>query len=73
MKSKILILIITYGIQSGLLGQNLEIEPYEFITKAKDTINAELVTFNVREDRINGGIDSIQLSFIRFKSTNPNP
>lgn len=73
MKSKILILSITYGIQSVLLGQNLEIEPYEFITKAKDTVNAELGTFNVREDRINGGIDSIQLSFIRFKSTNPNP
>ncbi|MEM6721707.1 MAG: alpha/beta fold hydrolase [Bacteroidota bacterium] len=53
--------------------QQLTIKPYEFISRAKDTVQAELGTFKVIEDRTNGKNDSIQLSFIRFKSTNPNP
>jgi pimeloyl-ACP methyl ester carboxylesterase len=53
--------------------QNLTIEPYEFISRAKDTVQAELGTFSVVEDRLNGKNDSIKLSFVRFKSTNPNP
>ncbi len=73
MKIKILILIITFGFETALLGQNLEIKHYQLISKAKDTLNAELGTFKVIEDRENGRADSIQLSFVRFKSTNPNP
>jgi pimeloyl-ACP methyl ester carboxylesterase len=53
--------------------QNLQLEPYLFISKAKDTVQAELGTFNVLEDRTNNSQDSIKLSFVRFKSTNPKP
>ncbi|MFP2996038.1 alpha/beta fold hydrolase [Spongiivirga sp. MCCC 1A20706] len=48
-------------------------KPYEFVSKAKDTVQAELGTFKVLEDRSTNTNDSIRLSFIRFKSTNPNP
>jgi pimeloyl-ACP methyl ester carboxylesterase len=56
-----------------LSSQNLKIESYEFISRAKDTVQSELGTFYVLEDRTDNSKDSIQLSFIRFKSTNPNP
>ncbi|WP_339708252.1 alpha/beta fold hydrolase [uncultured Kriegella sp.] len=58
---------------SVLLGQRLKLESYQFVSKAHDTVQAELGSFKVLEDRTNGGSDSIQLSFIRFKSTNPKP
>ncbi|MEM6684817.1 MAG: alpha/beta hydrolase [Bacteroidota bacterium] len=66
-------LFVYLCICSSLHAQKLTISPYEFISRAKDTVQAELGTFNVIEDRTNGKNDSIQLSFIRFKSTNPNP
>ncbi|NBB89194.1 MAG: alpha/beta fold hydrolase [Bacteroidetes bacterium] len=56
-----------------LFGQRLKIEPYEFISKANDTVAAELGSFQVLEDRTKGTSDSIKLSFVRFKSTNPAP
>ncbi len=56
-----------------LFGQDLKIKPYTFISKAKDTVQAELATFYVLEDRTNNSQDSIKLSFVRFKSTNSNP
>ncbi len=56
-----------------LTGQSLKVEPYEFISRSKDTVQAELGSFKVLEDRNNESLDSIQLSFVRFKSTNPNP
>ncbi|NNM19000.1 MAG: alpha/beta fold hydrolase [Croceitalea sp.] len=59
--------------QAIVFGQQLQIEPYLFISRAKDTVQAELGTFNVLEDRRNGSNDSIKLSFVRFTSTNPNP
>lgn len=66
----ILILILSNTI---LFGQNLKMESYEFISKAQDTVKADLGTFYVLKDRTNSSQDSIKLSFIRFKSTNPNP
>lgn len=73
MKLKISVSLLILGTQTIFWGQNLEIKPYEFISKAQDTVQAELGTFKVIEDRANGGEDSIQLSYVRFKSTNPNP
>jgi len=66
-------ILIYFCVPAILCAQNLTITPYEFISRAKDTVQAELGTFKVIEDRTNGKNDSIQLSFIRFKSTNPNP
>ena len=73
MKLKTVIFFVLILSQTILFGQDFKIEPYEFISKAKDTVQAELGTFNVLEDRTNNSQDSIKLSFIRFKSTNPNP
>lgn len=55
------------------IGQTLLLEPYQFISRAQDTVQAERGTFKVLEDRTANQGDSIELSFIRFKSTNPNP
>ena len=73
MKLKSVIFFILILSQSILFGQDLKIEPYAFISKAKDTVQAELATFYVLEDRTNNSQDSIKLSFVRFKSINPNP
>ncbi len=51
----------------------LKLEPYLFVSNSEDTVQAERGTFMVRENRAKKSIDLIQLSFIRFKSTNPNP
>ncbi|MEO1514055.1 MAG: alpha/beta fold hydrolase [Bacteroidota bacterium] len=72
MKSNITFLLF-FCIHSFLLGQNLTIEAFEFVSRAKDTVQAELGTFQVLEERSGEQTDSIQLSFVRFKSTNPNP
>jgi len=70
---KITLITFAFSKQFALLAQTKAIQPYKFITMAKDTVDAELGTFTVLEDRAQTGKDSIQLSFIRFKSTNPNP
>ncbi|RFN59387.1 alpha/beta fold hydrolase [Marixanthomonas ophiurae] len=59
--------------QNLIFSQQLEIKPYEFITTSNDTVQAERGTFKVKENREKAFSDSIQLSFIRFKSTNPSP
>lgn len=51
----------------------LKLEPYLFISNSQDTVQAERGTFKVLENRTKNSTDSIQLSFIRFKSTNPDP
>lgn len=51
----------------------LTLKPYLFTSAAHDTVAAELGTFKVLENRIAAHSDSITLSFIRFKSTNPHP
>ncbi|MEN1786337.1 MAG: hypothetical protein AAGF77_14550, partial [Bacteroidota bacterium] len=70
--NKLILLLIVF-IQGGLSAQQLKIEPFEFISKKGDTINSELGTFYVLEDRNKKSLDSIKLNFVRFKSTNPNP
>lgn len=51
MKLKISASLLILGVQTIFWGQNLEIKPYEFISKTQDTVQAELGTFNVIEDR----------------------
>lgn len=70
---KFLTAIILFFIQNLIFGQQLEVKPYEFITASNDTVQAERGTFKVKENREKTKSDSIKLSFIRFKSTNPNP
>lgn len=53
--------------------QKIAIEPYLFINKQKDTIQAELGKFIVPENRNNPNGKQLALSFVRFKSTNPTP
>lgn len=67
------ILALLLSNQTQTLAQELTIEPYEFISAAKDTVQAERGTFMVKENRTIANSRKIQLSFIRFKSTNPNP
>lgn len=73
MKSQILTLLFTLSISSYMLGQELKLEPYTFISQKNDKVQAEKGTFYVPTSRSSGVSDSIQLTFIRFKSTNPNP
>ncbi|MEM9921922.1 MAG: alpha/beta fold hydrolase [Bacteroidota bacterium] len=72
MKKVCFVLTILFHTQIAF-SQDLQLQPYEFVSKAKDTIQAELGTFKVLEDRTGGKSDSIALSFVRFKSTNPTP
>ncbi|MEL6673085.1 MAG: alpha/beta fold hydrolase [Bacteroidota bacterium] len=65
--------LFLFLIHAATYGQQLSLSPYEFVSRAKDTVQAELGTFKVLEDRTNGKNDSIPLSFVRFKSTHPNP
>ncbi|MGB3607597.1 MAG: alpha/beta fold hydrolase [Psychroserpens sp.] len=67
------IIIIMLLIQAQCLSQHLKLEPYQFVSQAGDTVQAEKGAFKVLEDRRHGYSDSISLQFIRFKSTNPNP
>jgi pimeloyl-ACP methyl ester carboxylesterase len=48
-------------------------EPYVFEAANKQKVNAELGRFVVRENRRNPQSRLIELAFVRFKSTSPNP
>jgi len=48
-------------------------EPYPFESKSGKTVEAELGTFSVPENRAIANSGNIDLYFVRFKSTNPNP
>ncbi len=51
------------------LGQQLEVKPYQLISQNKDTVEAELCKFRVPLDRTNDQLDSIEIHFVRLKST----
>jgi pimeloyl-ACP methyl ester carboxylesterase len=53
--------------------QTLEVSPHLFVSDKKDTVHAELCKLNVQENRTRQNSKTIAISFIRFKSTNPNP
>ncbi|MBA3284218.1 MAG: alpha/beta fold hydrolase [Nitrosopumilus sp.] len=54
-------------------GQQLKIKPYQLISKNKDTVSSELNTFKVPLDRTKTFGDSIEIYFVRLKSTNLKP
>ena len=51
----------------------LSIEPYIFESEKGDKVKAEMGTFAVPENRNKSNSKTLQLKFVRFKSTNPNP
>jgi pimeloyl-ACP methyl ester carboxylesterase len=71
-KNVITLLICLFCLQE-VSSQELTLEPYQFISRKKDTVQAELGTFWVPENRTQANSRKIQLSFVRFKSTHPNP
>ncbi|MEM6514820.1 MAG: alpha/beta fold hydrolase [Bacteroidota bacterium] len=73
MKCKKPLFIVLFSLSIFGFTQNLNLEPYIFISKAGDSIDAEIGSFKVPEDRTESHSDSITVKFIRFKSTNPNP
>lgn len=48
-------------------------EPYEFVAGDGTKVDAERGTFQVQEDRDDPNSRMINLTFVRFKSTSPNP
>ena len=53
--------------------QQLTVKPYKLISQNKDTVNAELCKFKVPLDRTKAYSDSIDIYFVRLKSTSTNP
>lgn len=72
-KIGIIVLLIFGCFLSNIEGQSVEVKPYTFVSRAKDTVQTELWSFKVLENRKLENSDSITLYFLRFKSTNPNP
>ncbi len=72
-KILIITLVLTFTALQGLGQSDLTIKPYTFKNSAGVEVPAELGEFTVQENRSSGGDKRIKLSFVRFKSTNPNP
>ncbi len=73
-KTKILALTITTVFSSfSSFSQEVKFDKYLFINNKKDTIEAELGKFLVPENRSDSSSQEFAISFVRFKSTNPNP
>lgn len=51
----------------------LSIEPYAYVTEAGDTFPAELGRFQVPEDHARRDGRSLELAFVRFPATGPDP
>ncbi|MFW6083898.1 MAG: alpha/beta fold hydrolase [Gemmatimonadota bacterium] len=49
------------------------VEPYVFEANGGDTVHAELGRFRVPLDRSRGGPDSLELAFVRFPASGPEP
>ena len=75
MKIIISLIVTLFLSASDILSQdfNLKIEPYVFEDSEGEKIDAELGTFTVPENREKTGGKQINLNFVRFKSTSPNP
>jgi pimeloyl-ACP methyl ester carboxylesterase len=68
-------LIVLFAYCTSCLSQSnkLQLEPYQFESKSGKKVEAELGKFSVPENRSNPSSRNIDLYFVRFKSTNPNP
>ena len=72
LKKILFVFIILYSASNK--GQDaLQISSYEFESNSGKKVQAELGTFLVQENRSKPNSRFIKLSFVRFKSTNPNP
>ncbi|MFW6193441.1 MAG: alpha/beta fold hydrolase, partial [Gemmatimonadota bacterium] len=49
------------------------LEPHLFESNGGDTVSAELGRFRVPLNRARGGTDSLELAFVRFPATTPDP
>lgn len=63
------------GLVAGVLhsGEPAQIKPYAFETSSGEVVQTEWGQFKVPENRRNPDSRTIELAFVRFKSTNPNP
>lgn len=55
------------------VGDNLTLEPLDFVAANGTTVEAQRGTFEVPVNRKDDNGRRIKLSFVRFESTNPNP
>lgn len=68
------IVLMPFAICSGQQkADDLKIEPYVFENSKKEKINTEFGKLTVPENRTNPNSRLIELAFVRFKSTSPNP
>jgi len=72
-KIKILVVLLAYSSICISQSSELELKPYEFKNNSGKIIAAELGKFSVLENRAVSTSRKIELHFVRFKSTNPNP
>ena len=70
---KITIVLMTISTSSFSQDNRLTIEPYLFESNSGQKVEAELGIFSVPENRTDAASRNIDLHFVRFKSTNPNP
>ena len=72
-KITIITLLFLCTVSSSAQQTKLTLKPYKFKSQSGKIIDAELGKFSVPENRSDSKTRSIDLSFVRFKSTNPNP
>jgi pimeloyl-ACP methyl ester carboxylesterase len=70
---KIITTILAICFCSVLSGQQLKMDSVKIVSRANDTVEAFKGSFMVKENRMKSNSDSIEIGFIRLKSTNPNP
>tara|TARA_R110002073_G_scaffold312586_1_gene484087 strand:- start:11847 stop:13298 length:1452 start_codon:yes stop_codon:yes gene_type:complete len=73
LKNSLVIMLLTCCMVGFSQNKKLHIEPYVFKSNTGEKINAELGKFPVPENRKDATSRNINLHFVRFKSTNPNP
>ena len=75
MKLLFILLLIcpTISVLSQQKAGDLKIEPYEFVNAKKEKVEAEIGHLFVPENRNKPNSRLIELAFVRFKSTSPNP
>lgn len=69
------LLVVGFFLAGSCAGfaQSVQVEPYLFVSKSKDTIPAELWSLKVPLDRTKSSSDSTVVKFIRLPSSSPNP
>lgn len=65
-------LLLVVEVQAQKAGE-LKLEPYVFEASNKEKVDAEMGRLTVPENRRNPNSKLIELAFVRFKSTSPNP